>query len=93
MSKDVISKPHQKKRTFFGLHIDDKKTPYILLGFIFGLWFLCWFLVGNFLSDWTSRGQFDDMFGTVNALFSGLAFAGIIYTILLQREELEEQRK
>lgn len=39
------------------------------------------------------RGQFGDMFGVVNALFSGLAFAGIIYTILLQREELAAQRK
>jgi hypothetical protein len=33
------------------------------------------------------------MFGVVNALFSGLAFAGIIYTILLQRKELELQRR
>ena len=33
------------------------------------------------------------MFGSINALFSGLAFAGIIYTILLQRKELELQRE
>jgi hypothetical protein len=33
------------------------------------------------------------MFGAVNALFSGLAFAGLIYAILLQREELEFQRQ
>lgn len=33
------------------------------------------------------------MFGAVNALFSGLAFAGIIYTILPQRRELELQRE
>jgi hypothetical protein len=38
------------------------------------------------------RGQFGDIFGGVNALFTGLAFAGIIYTILLQRHELEVQR-
>lgn len=38
-------------------------------------------------------GQFGDMFGAVNTLFSGLAFAGIIYTILLQRNELSLQRK
>ena len=40
----------------------------------------------------TARGTFGDMFGAVNALFSGLAFAGIIFTILLQREELSLQR-
>jgi hypothetical protein len=33
------------------------------------------------------------MFGSVNALFSGLALAGIILTILLQRKELKLQRE
>lgn len=37
--------------------------------------------------------EFGDMFGGVNALFSGLAFAGVIIAILLQREELRLQRK
>ena len=37
-------------------------------------------------------GPFGDTFGTVNALFSGAAFAGIIYTILLQKRELRLQR-
>lgn len=40
----------------------------------------------------TKRGTFGDMFGAVNALFSGLAFVGIIFTIMLQRKELELQR-
>lgn len=34
------------------------------------------------------RGTFGDMFGVSNALFSGLAFAGVIYAIFLQRAEL-----
>ena len=33
------------------------------------------------------------MFGAVNALFSGLALAGIVYTIHLQREDLSLQRE
>lgn len=41
---------------------------------------------------WETRGQFGDMFGGINAFFTGLAFAGVIYTILLQRRELELQR-
>jgi len=43
--------------------------------------------------DIATAGQFGDVFGVVNASFSGLAFAGIIYTILLQRKELSLQRK
>ena len=39
------------------------------------------------------RGVFGDMFGAVNSLFSGLAFAGIIITIFLQSKELKLQRK
>ena len=45
------------------------------------------------LPDWASRGQFGDVFGAVNALFSGLAFSGLIFAILLQREDLELQRQ
>jgi hypothetical protein len=47
----------------------------------------------KFLPDWPTRGQFGDVFGAANSLFSGLAFAGLIYTVLLQREELALQRK
>lgn len=42
-------------------------------------------------------GQFGDAFGSVNALFSGLALLGVIAALLLQREDidlqLEEMRK
>lgn len=38
-------------------------------------------------------GTFGDSFGVVTSLFSGLAFAGIILTILLQRQELTESRE
>ena len=37
-------------------------------------------------------GVFGDSFGLLTSLFSGLAFYGIIVTILLQREELQLQR-
>jgi len=39
-----------------------------------------------------AQGQFGDMFGAVNALFSGLAFAGLIITLFLQKNELSLQR-
>ena len=40
-----------------------------------------------------AHGTFGDLFGAINALFSGLAFLGVIVAILLQKEELKEQRK
>jgi hypothetical protein len=40
----------------------------------------------------TAFGVFGDSFGILSALFNGLAFAGLIITILLQREELQLQR-
>ena len=45
------------------------------------------------ISHLTARGTFGDMFGAVNALFSGLAFAGLIIAIYMQRKELEYQRE
>jgi len=42
---------------------------------------------------WSIRGQMGDMFGAVNSLFSALALAGLIYTVCLQRKELQLQRR
>jgi len=62
----------------------------VMLMVVFFLWF------GNyvFFLKWENedRGTFGDMFGFVNALFSGLAFAGLIYTAMMQKEELKLQR-
>jgi hypothetical protein len=44
------------------------------------------------LPAWPERGQFGDIFGSVNALFSGLAFAGLFWALEMQREQLELQR-
>ncbi len=57
------------------------------------LWLATPFAVSIVLGSWEQRGQVGDTFGVVNALFSGLAFAGLIYTIHLQRHELSLQRR
>lgn len=64
------------------------------------LWGSSWYFISTKITDWQHRGTFGDMFGAVNALFSGLAFAGMIITLLqqqkelsLQRDELKETRK
>jgi len=58
---------------------------------------LAWIATPLILYKWMGKyeqmGQFGDLFGSINALFSGLAFAGVISAILLQRHELELQRK
>ncbi|MCB1377671.1 MAG: hypothetical protein KDK89_04790, partial [Alphaproteobacteria bacterium] len=43
--------------------------------------------------NYEASGQLGDAFGSINALFSGLAFAGLLYTIHLQRLELALQRR
>lgn len=40
-----------------------------------------------------NAGSFGDTFGLTTSLFSGLAFAGIVITILHQRQELTESRE
>lgn len=39
------------------------------------------------------RGQFGDMFGALGAVFSGLAFAGLIVTLIQQHDDLKLQRE
>jgi len=56
------------------------------------IWILSTILIIFGLDNWSDRGTFGDLFGSVNALFSGLAFAGLIYTIVLQKKDLELQR-
>jgi hypothetical protein len=50
-------------------------------------------LVFSWLGKMETRGQFGDLFGGLNALFTGLAFAGVICTILFQSNELKLQRE
>lgn len=60
---------------------------------VVSLWGLSWWGISNFIEEPTNQGTFGDMFGAVNALFSGLAFAGLIATLLYQKNELKLQRE
>ncbi|MFN3827707.1 MAG: putative phage abortive infection protein [Micavibrio sp.] len=75
-----------------------KKSSPIILAIIFmiavvNVWLWFWVGLDYFINDENSRGTFGDKFGAINSLFSGLAFAGLIYAILLQREELSLTRE
>ncbi len=68
--------------------------PLILLSVgVVGLFALSWWWIATTIHDPEKQGQFGDQFGAVNALFSGLAFAGLIFTIILQKNELALQRE
>ncbi|GJM17207.1 MAG: hypothetical protein DHS20C13_25340 [Thermodesulfobacteriota bacterium] len=74
---------------------EDEETIKPLLWLIITiiiLWFTSYVLLTCFIVSWSDRGTFGDSFGAINSLFSGLALAGIIYTIFLQRKELKLQR-
>jgi len=45
-----------------------------------------------FLDDLTQRALLGDSFGSLNAMFSGFALLGVLYTIIQQSKELELQR-
>ena len=57
-------------------------VPAVLVAFGLIIW--------HAIPEASNRGLFGDMFGAINAMFSGLAFAGIVYTILVQRAEMAE---
>lgn len=47
----------------------------------------------NTLTGWENLAHFGDSFGALSAVFSGLAFAGLLYTIYLQRQDTSETNK
>lgn len=75
---------------------------FLILGVVGVFWGAGWWLIdnkiyfGNEIANvkdvLAARGQFGDKFGAINALFAGFAFAGIIFTILLQSRELRQTK-
>jgi hypothetical protein len=75
---------------------DDKDSywPLIWIGGVgLTVWLLSVIFIGTWANSWEKSGQFGDTFGAVNALFSGLALAGVVYAIFLQRKERRLQRE
>jgi hypothetical protein len=83
----LMDKNENDKESDLGIYIIGAISVLVIIG----LWSYTYCELKDMPS--ADRGTLGDMFGTVNALFSGLAFAGIIFTILLQRKELGYQRK
>jgi len=91
----------RSKRMFqrLGFHIKIDNFSIWHFGFLIVVVAALW--VGGGLAlhfgpfDWSieERGFIGDSFGSINALFAGCAFAGVVYAILMQREELRLERK
>jgi hypothetical protein len=74
----------------------DKKIVVVSLIVFFaiiGFWLKTPYIIRKFEPTFDDRGITGDMFGVVNSLFSGLALAGLFYTIILQKQELKEARE
>ena len=68
--------------------------PFLIAGtIVIVLWILSLVVLENQYPEPNARGVWGDSFGGLNALFSGLAFSGIIATIIMQKKELELQRE
>jgi len=70
----------------------DYRIVYLIVA-VLAAFLLYWYLVSTGINTAQDRGLFGDMFGGLNTLFSGLAFAAIAYSIFQQREELALQRE
>lgn len=57
------------------------------------LWLIGWLTIPLIYGSPQAPGEAGDMFGVLTSWFSGLAFAGLISTLLMQRQELEYQRQ
>src|SRR5262245_56556698 len=81
--KSFIRRAMEPEIVFFWL------APTIFVVWLASAYIMAWI----YPEPMDNRGIAGDQFGAVNALFSGLAFAGLITTLLLQRKELELQRE
>jgi hypothetical protein len=70
-----------------------KKLTVILVTLVVGLWAASIWLISRLFGPPGDAAAFGDMFGAVSALFTGLAFVGVILAIVLQWHELQLQRE
>lgn len=64
-----------------------------VIGLCAGFTVIIWPGWSTLIKGGEGAGVFGDAFGGLNTLFTALAFAGLIVTIFLQRQQLIEQRK
>ncbi|WP_405211195.1 putative phage abortive infection protein [Dokdonia sp. Asnod2-E02] len=75
--------------------IEEYKNIKTIIGWSISIVVVFWLInmVSLGFMDSNERGTLGDMFGAVNAVFSGLAFAGIIISLYMQRIDLKNQKE
>ncbi len=73
--------------------MENEKAIWRVAAWVAALILVLWAASGLLLFSVKERGSFGDMFGAINALFSGLAFGGVVIAILLQRQEMRDSRR
>jgi hypothetical protein len=76
--------------------VDGSNIARMMIGgslVILGLLVAFGWVMHSVIATPTERGQFGDQFGAINALFSGLAFLGLILTIAFQTHGLRLQSR
>lgn len=80
----------------------DRATDRLVVGvfIVCSVAWVAWPVIGPLVAnalfrkeDLASYGQYGDLYGGLNALFTGLAFAAVWWTGRMQRKELELQRR
>lgn len=72
---------------------------FLVISFSIILAILLTVIIGGYLEylffngDWGQSGSFGDSFGAINATFTGLAFGGVIITLLIQIKASKENQK
>lgn len=83
----------QKHHSFF----DKTWFAFVMLTLIAGAIIYVWLKVPNIMASGLTKadnaGTYGDSFGSVNALFTGLAFSGLVFSILLQQRQIRLQRE
>ncbi len=72
------------------------KTKTLIISLIiFILIFLLWFFADDWMTckfgNFDNNKTFGDIFNALGALFTALAFAGLIVTIIIQRQDINNQ--
>ncbi|OHC64415.1 MAG: hypothetical protein A3H93_05115 [Rhodocyclales bacterium RIFCSPLOWO2_02_FULL_63_24] len=89
--KQDAKSDHEPKLAWLGIGL----LALLLIWLFYGLtsYFLLPLVLVHSNTDTQKIGQFGDVFGALNALFSAFAFAVLIFTMFLQRRELALQRE
>lgn len=69
------------------------KFPIVAFVLLVIFWLLTPVVTSIITDNPEGMGQLGDTFGSINALFSGLALGALVYTIYLQRKDLRNQQE